>query len=236
MQTRLLVLDNSGFPLLFREDRAWFAHFSGAEITSVNIPSGQAIPALNGFTHILAGGSEASILKPKPWFDREADILRQAVDRGMPVLGSCFGHQMVVYALSGAEFITRSLQPEIGWITLQQVTDDALLSDVTYPWRTFAYHFDEATALPLPWRVLARSEACSTQIVRYGEKPVWGIQPHPEIARWKARTFLPIYRLFSRGRTRRAISISNPPPADRVARSIARRFLEQPCGEHDGTR
>jgi len=228
MRPRLLVLDNSGLPWLFREDRAWFPHFRGADLVRVNVPSGKPIPPLEDFTHLLISGSEASILQPKAWFDREADLIRQAVDRGMPVLGSCFGHQMLVYALSGAEYVKRSPMPEIGWITIHKVADDELLADIPNPWRTMAYHFDEATDLPEPWRVLARSDVCPVQIVRYGDRPVWGIQPHPEVSRAKARLFLPVYRLFVKRATKPAICTSNPPsPRDDVAESIARRFLDQ---------
>jgi len=229
MRPRLLVLDNSGYPLLFREDRAWFRHFRAADITVVNMPHSKRKPSLDGFTHVLAGGSESSILQPKPWFDREAEILREAVDRGLPVLGSCFGHQMLVHALSGAKYIKRSDLPEIGWITVHKTVDDRLLVDVPSPWRTMAYHFDEATDLPAPWKVLAHSEACPVQITRYGSKPVWGIQPHPEISRAKARVFLPVYRVFVGKETKRAICTEAPPTQrDDVASAMAKRFLEHP--------
>ena len=227
MRPRLLVLDNSGLPWLFREDRAWFPHFRGADLVRVNVPSGKPIPPLEDFTHLLISGSEASILQPKAWFDREADLIRQAVDRGMPVLGSCFGHQMLVLALSGPDHLARSDPPEVGWAQIERIGSDPLFDELPDPWSTFVFHFGEVIDPPAPWRVLGRTPLCETHVLRYGDRSVWGIQAHPEISSRKARLFLRFTLLLGLRPARQILrALRNVPPRNDVADTIVRRFLE----------
>jgi GMP synthase-like glutamine amidotransferase len=227
MSARLLILDNAVHSLLLRPPWHWKAHLRGVDHTVVNVPSGEPIPPLDDFTHLLLAGSEASIMTPKPWFEREARLVRAAADAGLPMLGSCFGHQMLVYALSGPQHLRRSPTPEIGWVSLEILTADDLLAGVPNPWHAFAYHLDEVADPPFPWRVLARSADCPTQILRFGERPIWGIQAHPEMPLAKARVFLGFCLLLSGRERRRALSAMRKPSAeDRVMSDVVARFLE----------
>jgi len=228
MRPNVLILDNSKYPLLFHEDRSWRPFLRDADVTVVNVPSGKRIPPLEEFTHVLVSGSDASILEPRAWRESEAQAVRDAAAVGIPILGSCFGHQMLVYALSGSDHLRRSPVPEVGWITLEKLGDDELLRDAPNPWHTFSFHFDEAFDLPEPWRILARSAACPTQIIRYGDRPIWGIQGHPEMSPGKARAILAVYRLFA-GRARRRLICRGPVPGeeDRVIGRVFARFLDQ---------
>jgi len=226
MRPRVLILDNAVHRLLFRPPWHWRTYLRDADVDVVNVPSGRSIPSLDAYSHIVVTGSEASIIEPAAWFEREAEIIRDAVDRGLAVLGSCFGHQMLVYALSGPEHVRRSSTPEIGWIALEKRDDDELLADAPDPWHTFSYHFDEVVDPPPPWRVLARSAGCPVQVIRYGDRPIWGIQPHPELPLAKARLFLGVYLLLARRERRRLVSaMRKPSHEDRVAGAIATRFL-----------
>jgi len=236
MPPRILILDNAVHRFLFHPTGPWRRLLDAVAYDRVNVPSGQEIPPLDRYTHLLLSGSEASICSPKPWFEVEAATIRTAVDRGLPVLGSCFGHQMLVYALSGAESLCASAAPEVGWIEVEALEADELLTDLPERWHTFAYHFDEVSAPPpAPWRTLARSERCPTQIIRYGELPVWGVQPHPEVTVAKARFFLALFRAFAGTERRRLISrIDCTHGGGRIAEVIVARFLE--AGEAHGGR
>jgi len=226
MRTRLLLLDNAVHRLVFRPPWHWRPYLRSASVDVVNVPSGRPIPPLDGHTHLLLTGSEASILRPEPWFAREASTIREAADRGLPILGSCFGHQILVYALSGPEHLTRSPKPEIGWIALERRESDDLLLDAPDPWHVFSYHFDEVAGPPPPWRVLAHSCDCPTHVIRYGDRPIWGIQAHPELPLAKVRIFLAFYLLLSgRDRRRALLAMRRPTQQDRVMGEIAARFL-----------
>jgi GMP synthase-like glutamine amidotransferase len=222
----VLIVDNAVHRLLFRPSWHWKAHLRGIRTHTVNVPSGAVLPALGRFTHVLLTGSEASILRPRPWFDTEASLIREAVDRGVPILGSCFGHQMLVHALSGPAHLARSEPPEVGWAHIERTGSDPLFEGLPDPWSTFVFHFDEVVDPPPPWRKLGRTAHCDTHVLRYGERPVWGIQAHPEISSRKAKLILRLTLLAGLKPARHVLrALRNVPPRNNVAGAILERFL-----------
>ena len=187
MQKRILVLGNWLDRSVYRPVEEWSRHFGDVPFDAVHIPSHEPIPPLDRYTHVLLTGSDASFAKPEPWFDVEAEVTRDAVDRGLSILGSCFGHQMLAWALSGHEYVRRALIPELGWVAVDIVAPDPLFADLPNPWHTFAAHLDEVVDPPEPWRILASNDVCAVQAMRYGDRPVGGIQPHPETSPDEAR-------------------------------------------------
>lgn len=226
MSTRVLIIDNAVHRFLFKPSWHWKAHLKGIETKIVNIPSGKKTPNLDAVTHIILTGSEASILEPKPWFDTEAALIRDAVDRGIPILGSCFGHQMLVYALTGPRFLQQSNPPEVGWADIEMTGSDPLFDGLPNPWYTFVYHFDEVVDPPAPWIRLGKTMHCDTHLLRYGEFPVWGIQAHPEISSRKARFFIRVALLMGRKPTKHILhALRHVPPPNDVAGRVLERFL-----------
>lgn len=187
---RVLILDGTIYPDIYGPTPQWRDLLGDVPSDSVHVPSGGAVPDLGGYTHIIVSGSEASITKPEPWYEVEIACVRRAVDRGIAVLGSCFGHQILAVALSGPEHAAASPTPELGWIPVAITGDDPLLEGLPDPFWVFASHFDEVPDPPPPWRVLARSERCAVHVMRYGDAPVWGVQAHPEITPEQGRVLL----------------------------------------------
>lgn len=183
MAIRVLLLDNTLHSRLFPLGRRWAAHLaSAARVDVVHAPTAPALPDVRDYTHLILTGSEASVQKPQRWIHREAELVRAAAG-GVAILGSCFGHELLVFALSGPEYVTRARRPEFGWTSVDIIERDSLLWDVPSPWTVFAFHVIEVVSPPPPWRVLATSRRCATHVLRYGEEPIWGIQAHPEITR-----------------------------------------------------
>ncbi len=180
MDKRILVLGNSIDRSVYRPVEEWSRTFGDVSFDAIHVPSGEPIPPPDRYTHLLITGSEATFSRPEPWFDVEADVVRNAVHRGLAVFGSCFGHQLLAYALSGPEAVRPAPILEVGWVAIEIVQPDPLLVDLPNPWHAFSAHLDEVFDPPDPWRVLARNDACAVQAMRYGDRPVWGIQPHPE--------------------------------------------------------
>ena len=188
--TRVLILDGTLSPETYRPTEGWGQFLCDVDYQGVHLPSGEPVPDLGKFTHLLVSGSEASIEADEPWFDVEAGVIRDAVARGMPVLGSCFGHQMLARTLSGRAYARVAAVSELGWIRLDFLGTDPLLQGIPDPAWCFSSHFDEVRNPPPPWRVLARSERCAVQVMRYGDRPIWGVQAHPEITPPEARMLL----------------------------------------------
>jgi len=173
------IVDNSIDPSIYRPVEHWNRTLD-VPWTAFTAREGR-LPDPAGFSHIILTGSESSIVEREPWAEAEADMVRQAIAGGAAVLGSCWGHQLLAYALAGEARVRRADRPEIGWIVLRIEKDSEILGPAgTRPF-TFSIHYDEVVDLPAGFEVLASTEACSVEAFRLVGKPVWGLQCHPEI-------------------------------------------------------
>lgn len=128
----------------------------------------------------LGGSMHAWDEERLPYLGRERELLREAVDEGVPVLGICLGGQLLARAL-GAE-VRPAEQPETGWLTVEatpEAADDALLAHLRGPVGVYQWHLD-VFDLPEGAVRLARSSQSPNQAFRYGER-AWGLQFHPEV-------------------------------------------------------
>ncbi len=104
------------------------------------------------------------------WIDHEADLFREAVDRDVPILGLCFGGQLLARVLGGHVFPAE--REEIGWLPVR-TRDPELIPDG--PW--FQWHFDAFTSPPGS-QVIATTEV-GDQAYVVGRN--LGVQFHPEV-------------------------------------------------------
>jgi len=104
------------------------------------------------------------------WISHEIDLLQAATDADVPILGVCFGGQLLARTLGGEVF--RSESEEIGWLPVE-TRDADLVSDG--PW--FQWHFDTFT-VPSGARVLAETRV-GPQAFSIGRS--LGVQFHPEV-------------------------------------------------------
>ena len=226
MEKRVLILDGSIYPDIYRPADEWRALLGGVPADAVRLPSRESVPDLAPYTHIIVTGSEASINLPEPWFDVEADAVRRAFELSKSMLGSCFGHQMLARAISGPKYTAVCPTPEVGWIEVEVTERDELLGGLRNPLHMFASHFDEVASPPPPWKVLARSTRCAVQVMRYGDRPIWGIQSHPEIPPENARRLME--GILARAPQMAPFigpALLQPPRDDGIAAEIVRRFL-----------
>jgi len=226
MSKRVLILDGCIYPEFYRPCTDWRALLEDVPSDAVHLPSGEAVAEIDSYSHVIVTGSEASISKPEPWFDAEIAAIRAAFELGKPILGSCFGHQMLAVALSGKEYAAPSPTPELGWAPVAITARDELFDGLPNPFWVFVSHFDEVRDPPPPWKVLARSEGCTVQAMRFGERPIWGIQAHPEITPDCGRVLLEGFldKAPERAGLIRA-ALAQTPRDDGLALALTRRFL-----------
>jgi len=228
MKKRILVLGNSIDRLISRPVEEWSRYFGKVPFDAVQLPSNEPVPDLDRYTHVLLTGSEASFRDPQPWFDVETDVVRDAFERGLPVLGSGFGHQLLVWAISGSEYVRRARIPELGWVAIDIVKSDPLVAAVPNLWHTFTSHIDEVIDPPEPWRILASNATCAVQAMRYDDRPVWGIQPRPETspdeAKFQMESGIDQFPRYAQ-QIRRSI-IESPVRDDGVAPQLMAAFLK----------
>jgi GMP synthase-like glutamine amidotransferase len=104
------------------------------------------------------------------WVGSETQLVRDAADAGVPLLGVCFGGQLLAQAFGGS--VQRSTVPEIGWYDVESDHPDLVPGG-----RWFQWHFDRWT-LPPGATEIART-ANSSQAFVLGRS--LALQFHPEI-------------------------------------------------------
>ena len=184
---RVAVVDNSIDPGIYRPVEHWGRYLSVPYDAFVARDGRFPNPA--AYSHVILTGSEASILDRDLWVDDEVEFVKRAVDSGAAVLGSCWGHQLLAFALAGESHARRCARPEIGWIPIRVAEENDLLGPAGTPY-VFSVHYDEVRDLPDTFEVLASTDACPVQAFRLKGKPVWGLQCHPEVDIGTGRKFL----------------------------------------------
>ncbi len=127
------------------------------------------------FDGVIISGSQSSVYHDEPWMAELATWVRGAIEADLPVLGVCWGHQLLAQMLGGT--VEDRGAYELGYVEVDQVEDDPLFDGIPDPFVAFATHSDEVTALPDDVTVLARNEA-GIQVFRKGR--TYGVQFHPE--------------------------------------------------------
>jgi GMP synthase-like glutamine amidotransferase len=148
----------------------WLAGYDASvETFRIDIDDREVDPT--GHDLIVSLGSEfAAFDDSKPFVPREARLMRAAIDADVPVLGLCFGGQMLSRALGGEVF--RGAESEIGWLPVRS-TDPELVPDG--PW--FQWHFDSFT-VPPGATLIAESDVGPQAFVAGRSL---GLQFHPEV-------------------------------------------------------
>jgi GMP synthase (glutamine-hydrolysing) len=147
--------------------------------------------SLSGHVALLVLGAAANPDQDSkfPWLEQERRLLREALNRGLPVLGSCLGAELLAQVLGGE--VGPLACPEIGWVNVQAhqaAGDDPLYR--TLPPRLHAFEWHRYGFAPPPGSVLLATSPAAPQAFRFGEN-AWGLQFHLEatadiIQRWIA--------------------------------------------------
>ncbi|MEO0649598.1 MAG: gamma-glutamyl-gamma-aminobutyrate hydrolase family protein [Planctomycetota bacterium] len=133
------------------------------------------------FSAIFVTGSGASVCAPTPWVEAAAALMRDAAEREVPVLGICFGHQLLPYALFGASHVRKAPTPELGWVEIERTREHPLLEGYGPRFTAFESHRDEVLLVDDELEVFARNEACAVQAFQVRGLPHYGVQFHPEM-------------------------------------------------------
>jgi GMP synthase (glutamine-hydrolysing) len=124
-------------------------------------------------------GSSSSVTERAPWMLRTEALLRDIADAGTPVLGICFGHQLIGQALGG--LVAKNPRGrEIGTIEVRVLHDDAMFSGLGTRFTANHTHVDSVVELPKGARVVAETDLEPNAAFTIGDK-IKCVQFHPEI-------------------------------------------------------
>lgn len=135
---------------------------------------------LDRFSRLLISGSELSAVERNPRDAELEELIRAFVETGKPVLGICYGFQMLARALTGRPVCRRAAVPEFGWKEVRIHAADPLFAGLERVVPIHS-HYDEVFDLGADFTVLASTAECGIQAARYRDLPVWGVQFHPEL-------------------------------------------------------
>jgi GMP synthase (glutamine-hydrolysing) len=130
----------------------------------------QDVPDTFAFDGAVVTGSRASVYWDEPWIDSLTEWVGEATERGLPMLGICFGHQVLAEALGGT--VESMGEYEIGY---REVEGDGMLLDDTVT--VFTTHSDTVTDLP-PGAAQTAENDYGIHGFRVGN--AFGVQFHPE--------------------------------------------------------
>ena len=164
----------------------WFASALAGARVQVNVVRPylrEALPAAKGYDAIFVSGSSSSVREQLPWMKETATWLRESAEAGRPILGVCFGHQLLGEAY-GSRVVLNPNGRETGTVDVELTAegrDDPLFAGMPERLPVQSTHEDVVDVPPPSARVLAHNANTALQAVAFAKK-VRGVQFHPELS------------------------------------------------------
>lgn len=163
-------------------------------------PQGDPLPDPGAVAAVVLTGSSAMVSAREAWSERTAGWLREVVRAGTPLLGICYGHQLLAHALGG-RVAANPRGREIGTVEVELLPEargDPLFAGLPERLTLQATHVECVLDLPAGARRLAASEGDPHQAFAVGAR-AWGVQFHPEFDADVIRGYLDARREILRG-------------------------------------
>jgi len=124
---------------------------------------------------IIFSGGPASVYQPDA-----ALISKEIFDLDVPILGICYGLQLIGHLLGGK--VEKADRREYGHATLEISHADPLVENINSRLRVWMSHGDRLVNLPQEFIVIGRTKNSPYGIIRHRQKKIYGLQFHPEVA------------------------------------------------------
>lgn len=162
-----------------------------APVEVVAVHDGELLQEPGRYRAAVITGSPAMVTDQAAWSERTASWIRRAFESGLPMLGICYGHQLLAHALGGkVGYHPQGRQVGTGITRLLHAGAATPLFD-GFP-STFEAHLIHQQSVlepPAGATVLARSDSDPHQVLRYSPH-VFSTQYHPEFSAAVMRTYL----------------------------------------------
>lgn len=215
----------------------WFAAgLVPASVSLVEVFRQQSLPALDTlageYSGIVITGSAAMVSDRADWSERTAGWLKQAVASGIPVLGVCYGHQLLAHALGG-RVGANPRGRQIGTVRarlLPAAHGDPLLGFLPPQFTAQASHSEIVLALPRGAERLAVSPKDDNFALRFSEN-AWGVQFHPEFSAAVTGEYIRLRTDALRSEGLDPQGLMTGLEQTEQARAVLRQFMKIACGE-----
>ncbi len=136
--------------------------------------SAAEMAAKNPTAIILSGGPKSVHVDGAPQLDPAV------YDLGVPILGICYGAQLIAQQLGGT--VGRGMRGEYGRAHLTRTAESSLLTaDIPTEHDVWMSHFDAVTVPPSGFRSTASTPDAPVAVLENDERRIWGVQFHPEV-------------------------------------------------------
>jgi GMP synthase (glutamine-hydrolysing) len=183
-------------------------------------------PALNTLAGIVITGSHSMVSHADPWSEALKPWLQEALANDTPMLGVCYGHQLMAAAFGGvSDYHPAGRESGTRTVRLTQAgQQDPLFSQLPESFTAHLSHAQSVMQAPPGCTVLAHNSHDAHQALRYGLRQ-WSVQFHPEFT-------VPVMRAYIE-RQRAALRDQGEDPENLLAdvtdcpeaTSLLRRFL-----------
>lgn len=154
-----------------------------AEFIDVSVVNGAALGAPTDADGWLITGSRHGVYEDLDWIARAKDFVRACIAEGVPLVGVCFGHQLIAEAMGG-----KVEKSERGWgIGVHDYATHDLpgwMADLEGGFSSYAVHQDQVVTPPPGAQIIASSDFCPYAAMVYGDPDhpsAISVQPHPEM-------------------------------------------------------
>lgn len=148
---------------------------------TVSLWDGEPTPLAAEVEAVLLTGSPFGVYDSPPWIDPLRQFIREAHAARVPMVGICFGHQIIADALGGE--VRKS---EKGWgvgrHTYDVVAPASWMRDASDRFSLVASHQDQVITPPANARTLARSAHTDHAMLAWTDAPILTLQGHPEFS------------------------------------------------------
>ncbi len=149
-----------------------------------DVCKGHPLPDYDKISGVVITGSHAMVTEHPDWSERTAAWLQKSIGRNIPILGICYGHQLLAYSLGG-EVGNNPKGMEMGTVNVflnEYAQNDKLLRGLDNPLKVHVSHQQTVLKLPKDATRLAVSSGDNCQAFVFGNH-IWGLQFHPEFDR-----------------------------------------------------
>ncbi|MBD8899621.1 glutamine amidotransferase [Rhodanobacter sp. DHG33] len=172
----------------------WFrlaAELPMRRLQVIDVEAGEALPKPDAVAGALITGSAAMVTERAAWSERTAGWIRDAMDVELPLLGVCYGHQLMAHALGGrVDYLPGGR--EIGTLEIEKLdaaANDPFASSLPKVFRAHTTHEQSVLETPADTVILARSARDPHHLLRYGPK-AFSTQFHPEFSADVMRAYI----------------------------------------------
>ncbi|WP_375176516.1 glutamine amidotransferase [Marinobacter mobilis] len=241
--TRIAILKTgSTYPALserYGDFEDWFqAALAGndsnrLDIHTIHVAEGDEPGDPGQWDGVIVTGSPALVSERAPWSEVTAQWLAMAVKAGRPVLGVCYGHQLLAHALGGkVGYHPDGRESGTFLVRLNgKAASDPLMSGLPECFPAQLTHLQSVLELPPGATLLASSDHEPHQAFRYGDH-VWGVQFHPEFSAEVMRAYLEVQTpaLQKEGLDPQALinAVTATPDAGSLLPRFAERVMQRP--------